>query len=326
MDLRQMHYILAIAQDGNMTKAAERLRVSQSTLSMALRQLENKLNVDLFEKRGRGIILTEAGKTFCKEAKDILRRVENLHTLMMSYQLKEHHQITIFSDAIDFSDEAVSIFSSCFSDVHFIQRPRLSNPIPHILRNNQADFVISLTDISDDEFHSTLLLEEPLYAVVPKSSPLAEKDICSLKDLSEYPLVTVLDAFALNTLHYSFFQQIHLPIKDVVETTGVENMVHHVARGQGINFMPESIYKFETTVLKSFNPLAKGIPISDSICRRSIYLTVQRERIHSPIVNAFLDYLVDYGKLVGQLRNVPGPDDFIVTGEYKLKMIDHPRD
>ena len=76
MELRHLRYFIAVAEEENVTRAAERLHLSQPPLSRQIRDLEEELSVTLFERTARTVRLTTSGKLFLKEAVAVLQRVE----------------------------------------------------------------------------------------------------------------------------------------------------------------------------------------------------------------------------------------------------------
>src|ERR1700760_1295598 len=76
MELRHFRYFVAVAEEENVTRAAARLHVSQPPLSRQIRDLERELGTKLFERNANGVRLTEAGREFLVEARDVLRRAD----------------------------------------------------------------------------------------------------------------------------------------------------------------------------------------------------------------------------------------------------------
>jgi len=88
MDLRHLRYFIAVAEEQNVTRAAARLRVSQPPLTRQIHDLEDEIGVALFERNGRSIRLTEAGKVFLLEAKASVKRVEDAVDTVRSFAAK----------------------------------------------------------------------------------------------------------------------------------------------------------------------------------------------------------------------------------------------
>jgi DNA-binding transcriptional LysR family regulator len=78
MSLQQLEYFVAVAEEEHVTRAAERLCISQPPLSRQIQALEDELGQPLFERRGRGIVLTEFGRYFATRAAAILAHVESV--------------------------------------------------------------------------------------------------------------------------------------------------------------------------------------------------------------------------------------------------------
>ncbi|MBU6436717.1 MAG: LysR family transcriptional regulator, partial [Betaproteobacteria bacterium] len=84
LNYRHLHYFWSVAKEGSLTRAAQQLHVSQSALSVQLRQLEDRLGQPLFERRGRRLHLTEAGRIALEYADTIYRSGEELLSVLTS--------------------------------------------------------------------------------------------------------------------------------------------------------------------------------------------------------------------------------------------------
>lgn len=91
MSFDQLRYFVAVAEEEHVTRAAERLHVSQPPVSRQLRALEDELGLDLFERRGRRVMLTEFGRHFASRAREILARVDDAVAEASAHKLALGH-------------------------------------------------------------------------------------------------------------------------------------------------------------------------------------------------------------------------------------------
>lgn len=320
MDYQQMRYVTTIAQCGSMTRAAEQLRLSQSTLSMSYRKLEEELEVKLFEKRGRRLLLTPEGQYFCEEATKILQQVTDLQLELQQRSQKRQEQIVLCTEAMDYSNEAIKLYSAAYPSVSFQQIHASSKEATEKLCSRQVSLVISLFDMSSETIESVLLLDEPMYVMVNRSSELTGQMSLSMKQLNKLSLITQPSGYGLSSLVEHFYQTAGVNPGTTREVSDQESIGIQVINDYGIGFLPKSVAhsKIPQTMLRSVG--VTPIPLSDSFCRRQVYLSRLKADSESQVLRGFSDYLVDFGGFATQHSRYPTVDEVLVKGNYQLEL------
>ena len=139
-----LKYILTIAEEKNMTRAAERLYISQPSLSQSLKNLEKELGVDLFERSRQGVVLTPAGEHYVEWAKQIL-----------------------FAEAMMILDFVVNQFQKEYANYKIFLEDRPSTELYELLDRGSLDFIIDNTNNDTLNFRSIPLIRENLLLAVP---------------------------------------------------------------------------------------------------------------------------------------------------------------
>jgi len=204
IDLRQLHYFLAIAEAGNFHRAAQRVHISQPALSQRMKALEEALAVALFVRTPRGVTLTPAGETFVRGARQVLRDLDLAIAGTRLANRDEHGSITIAFNEMGGQQPIVGrcleLFRSAFPNVNV-----------RLLEMGKAAQHEALREGSIDAgFHFSLLDEPPEFAiervesrafglVVPESHPLAGKAVVAMSDLRDQPMVLLEREVNLDT-------------------------------------------------------------------------------------------------------------------------------
>jgi len=273
MDYLQMLYAVAIAESASMTKAAEKLSLSQSTLSLSYRKLEEELGVTLFRKEGRRLVLTPEGKLFCEEARDILDRVDGLKRKMTELGAEKSRTIVLCTEAIDFSNEAIKLFSAAYPDITIRQIQGTLSEIMDMLHSGQVEIAVTLSDQSDETVTSSLLLDEPMYIMLPPSMAPESPGGISMKELAGLPLVTQTEGYGISRLVRSFYERAGIQPGKVREVREQENITIQTINDYGVGFLPESVAN-STVPRAMFRAVdSTSVPMTEDDCRRRVYLT-----------------------------------------------------
>lgn len=258
--LRQLEYLVAVGEYGSVTEAAERVNVSAPSVSAAISQLEKEFGITLFVRRhAHGLSLTQAGRTFVDQARQILGEAAKLNALSneLTGQVRGPlHVACLVTFAQAVIPSLRRAFSDAYPDVDFFQYERDHARILEGLRMARFDLALSYDlDIpADMEFHELAVL--PPYAVLHEDHPLAGRSDVTVEDLAPHPMI-LLDLPYSSAYFLSLFRDGGLAPRIVERTRDMSVMRAMVANRFGYsiaNIRPVFNYALDGGKL-SFVPL-----------------------------------------------------------------------
>lgn len=196
MELRHLRYFVAVAEEENVTRAARRLHLSQPPLTRQIQELEDELGVSLFERTGRSIRLTTAGRRFLREARAVLARVERAVAVMRDAATGPVTLLTIGyapSPTLRFLPQLLLRLRREHPQVRTVLRDLATDAMLEGVRRGELDaaFVVQAgTDAIRDLRFRPLVREEVVVAVAP-DHPDAGKPSFSPAEIAQRPLVTL---------------------------------------------------------------------------------------------------------------------------------------
>ncbi len=191
MDIRRMQYFCAIVEEGQISKAAQKLHMAQPPLSLQLKTLEDELGVELFIRDARKLILTEAGSMLYQRSKSILELVENTkHEIIMVSEGKTGFlSMGCIDSMISFiTMEYIKKYREKYSSVSFNFYTGDSDDIIKDLRKQVIEFGIIRPPFDKKEFLSITLSRDNFIAVVPDLI-CSDKGSIDIEELCQYPLL-----------------------------------------------------------------------------------------------------------------------------------------
>ncbi len=249
--LRQLEYLVAVGEYGSVTEAAERVNVSAPSVSAAISQLEREFGITLFVRRhAHGLSLTQAGRTFVEQARQILGEAAKLNALSneLTGQIRGPlHVACLVTFAQAVIPSLRRAFSDIYPDVDFFQYERDHARILEGLRMARFDIALSYDlDIpADMEFHELAVL--PPYAVLHEEHPLAGRSDVTVEDLAPHPMI-LLDLPYSSAYFLSLFREAGLTPHIVERTRDMSVMRAMVANRFGYsiaNIRPVSTYALD---------------------------------------------------------------------------------
>lgn len=282
MELRHLRYFVAVAEEGHMTRAAERLGIQQPPLSQQIRQLEDELGVQLFRRKPRGVELTDAGTAFLEHARVILGQVERASATTRRTARGEQGRVAVgFTSSAPFHPfvpRVIRTFREMSPHVSLVLEESGSGELVQALHNEEIDAAFIRSPIADVVgLEVTPLLDEEMVAALPTGHQYATSN----DDKKRLPLsVLAKETFVLYKRPGGpgLYDTIITACKSTgfsprvgQEAPRILSTLNLVAAGLGVSIVPASLRRLEMdgvvyrSIAKNQQPLAPLI----LACRRS---------------------------------------------------------
>lgn len=256
MELRHLRYFVAVAQEGHITRAAERLGIQQPPLSQQIKAIERELDVQLFHRKPRGVELTDAGVAFLSEARAMLGHLDKAFETTRRAARGEQGRICIgVTSTAPFHPlvpRAIRAFQQACPMVSVTLEECLSNELVERLRNEQMDAAFIRTSPSDRQgLVVDPLLEEPMVVALPSIHALARTtSAISLQRLATETFVlygppgTGMYDATISACHTAGFNpRVGNLGASTQQAPRITSTLSLVAAGSGISIVPSSLQR-----------------------------------------------------------------------------------
>jgi DNA-binding transcriptional LysR family regulator len=193
MELRQLEYFVAVAEEANFTRAAERVNISQSGVSAQVRQLERELGHDLFDRSGRSVRLTGMGTAVLPYARAALEAVDGARLTVDQLAGLVHGQVNVgmvSGCALPVLAELLAQFHGRYPGVSIVLTEGGSDQMVSSLLDGRLDLaLIGSAGAETPGIDVAVVVDEALVAAVSRDDPLASRRTIAVADLREQPLV-----------------------------------------------------------------------------------------------------------------------------------------
>ncbi|UNT57517.1 LysR family transcriptional regulator [Lysinibacillus capsici] len=279
MDIKQLHYFIAVSEQMNFSKAAERLHISQPSLSNAIKKLEQEIGSPLLERNTRNLQLTEAGELLFERAKVIVKNMEVLKIEMDEVIVHGTRDITIgvMESIKHWLPKVIANYKKDYPHmkIHLVDILG-SKRVKKSLKSYKTHLIITNQLMDDPELEVQTLYEERLVAVLPLHHPLAQKDTLTISDICEEPFIISTEGFQTRRDILTSFEQAGKNINIQFEIERFETAVSLVREHLGVTILPENYLQGPTakTIVKKE---IEGLNLS-----RNVYLVYLKNR-HLPL-------------------------------------------
>ena len=243
LNLRHLEALVAIAQTGNFTRAAQSLHISQPSLTVQIRQLEETLGVRLLDRNTRSVKLTQIGKELTPVMQRLVKEIESV--VQNAHELSTGDRGLVNVAALPsvcstILPKIIARFREQSPGVSVTLRDVVAQRVLALVQSEAVDFGIGSFPDTDAELRATPLFTDRMRVIFPHGSPLERKRIIPLKLMTGYPMILMDQQSSVRALVNRAFESIGYFPAPAYEVTYMSTAVGMVKAGLGITFLPSS--------------------------------------------------------------------------------------
>lgn len=283
MEFHQLRYVCAIAETGSFSRAAERCQVAQPSLSQQVQKLEDDLGTRLFDRLGRSVRITEAGRAFLPHARSILHQMEAARSSVANKSKDVSGSVAV-GVIPTIAPYLMPRYTASFAEKYPEAKLRIVEETTSVLVENlrslSIDFAVLALPLRHKDMELMPLLTEPLFAVLPKDHPRAHAKSLSLKDLRGESFVMLRDGHCFRDLSISACSRARVTPRIAFESGQFSSLFGMVAAGVGVSLVPNMAI--------DRNAGCSYVRLSDARAARTVVIAMLRGRSFNRVQQAFL--------------------------------------
>src|SRR3984885_8624634 len=242
MEVHQLRYVCAIADTGNFSRAAERCKIAQPSLSQQVLKLEEELGTKLFDRLGRSIRLTEAGRAFIPRARAILHQIDAARSSAADQNTDLRGSVAmgvIPTVAPYLIPSYTAAFTKKYPDAKLRIVEETTSVLVEGLRDLSIDVAILALPLRHKDLELFPIRTEPLFAVMRRDHPHASAESLALKDLRGESFVMLRDGHCFRDISIATCTRARITPNIAFESGQFSSLLGMVATGIGVSLIPE---------------------------------------------------------------------------------------
>jgi len=290
LTLRQLRVFEAVARHLSYTRAAEELHLSQPAVSMQVRQLEDAAGLALFERLGKGVGLTEAGREVYNYSRSINRALREMDEVMQSLKgvNRGRLHVAVASTVNYFAPRLLAVFHQRYPGI----TPRLDvtnrESLMRLLDSNSIDIAVMGQPPTDMDVESESFMDNPLVVIAPPTHYLANERAIPVTLLAGEVFVMREPGSGTRQAMERFFKEQGFPIRHGMQMTRNEAVKQAVRSGLGLSVVSLHTIELELETGRLVVLDVDGFPLA-----RKWHLVYRRGKRLSPAARAFRDFVVE---------------------------------
>jgi LysR family hydrogen peroxide-inducible transcriptional activator len=286
MDSVLLNAFLETADAGSVTRAAKALGISQPSLTLQIQRLERRLGTRLFQRHGRGVAMTESGKTLYPRARRILDEMRATEDALRSESADRVSRLTVGAIptvAPYVLPDALRRLRARDADLRVELREDYSEGLAKLLADGTLDVAIAALPFRFDQLDTELLGADRLVVAIPSHQPAARAGRITLAQLRKAPTVTLDPAHCLGEQVADFCSSHDVKATVVCRSSQLATVLELVGAGLGISIVPAIAASRHNT------PRCTYVPLVDHELKREIVAVWRRGSPRAPAAQAFVE-------------------------------------
>jgi len=286
--LRQLRAFVLVARLGSFTRAAQAMHVTQSALSLLVRELESAMDTRLFDRTTRSVALTVAGSEFFPQAARILEELEAAIAGVDKLVAKERGKVVVAAPLLLSSTFLASIlagFRQKYAGIELVLLDMLPAQVLPLVRSGEADVGIGTFAAGEADVVRMLLFAEAMVAAFPVGHPFCAKKRLAWSDLAGQPVLALRRGSVFRDLTEAGFSAAGVALQPAFEANYAGSLIGLVEAGMGVAILPGYATKLMDRARIRFHRLEK--PVID----REVALVHRAGTTLSHAAQAFVDFV-----------------------------------
>ena len=293
LTLRDLQYLVAVADQGHFGKAAAACNVSQPTLSAQIRKIEEVLGVQLFERSNRSVAITPPGQAVVNQARLVLEEAEKIPELTRSagQPLSGSFRLGVIATVGPYlMPHLLAPLRKAYPRVELFLREGLTEELLNELKSGRLDALIASDTFEDPTLRVVPLYFEPFVLATPAGHPLSRKASVGRRDLNSNDMVLLEDGHCLRDQSLDICPSNRRGHIRQFHATSLETLRHLVATGSGYTLVPELAVRED----KQLKPLMTYRRFNDKTIGRNVILVCRKRFARMTDIDALASLIRDH--------------------------------
>ncbi|MGG0821446.1 LysR substrate-binding domain-containing protein [Paenibacillus turicensis] len=290
MELKQLEYFITLSQELHFTRAAEKLGITQPSLSQQIRLLEHEIGMPLFDRVGKKTMLNEAGQVLLHHSYNVFHELQQAKAIISELQglkrgsLKVGALLTVINYLLA---PTVMTFHQSYPNVELSVLGMRTGDIYNGLLHNELDLGIVFLPMEHDDLEIVPLYEENLALAVAVNHPVANLEFVTLDILKNTPSVLLPATYFLRQLINEQCQTtLSFTPQPVLEMTTMESIITMVSKGVGVTILPKGYLDYIN------NPNIVTVPLQAPTLTTQIGVVYRKHKHLCVASRVFMEQLV----------------------------------